>query len=437
MTKEIEITSLTYGGRGLGRFDGKVVFVPFAVPGDLLEVNITKEQKNFAEGEIIEILKPSRNRVQPECGVFGKCGGCNWQNIEYKKQLEWKERIFRETLERIGGVEFSGPVETVHSGNPYNYRSRARFQIDQRDVTKWGFFAASSHNVVDIESCPLLDPKLNETFVAIKEYLKTRKHSLTSIELALSERDGMVVASFYSTGSFAFKPDELLASIDSLKGYELFRGRSARPGQKKTERLFKKVSSSGDRELFFKVQGMDFKAAMGTFTQVNPTTNDLLIEKLIQVSDINDSERVLDLFCGVGNLTVPLAKLSARAHGVESDKRAIKYAKANSAQAGISSVDFDSEDVCKWLKDKGIKSLASPNWDVVILDPPRGGDLDAVTLLGKIAPEKIIYVSCSPATLARDISFLRENGYGISGSVVLDMFPQTFHIESVVGLVKV
>ncbi|MEE9543309.1 MAG: 23S rRNA (uracil(1939)-C(5))-methyltransferase RlmD [Thermodesulfobacteriota bacterium] len=434
MTKEIEITSLTYGGRGLGRIDGKVVFVPFAVPGDVLKVEITKEKKSFAEGEIAEIVKPSEDRIEPRCAVFGTCGGCTWQNIKYEKQLEWKARIFTETLERIGGVEFDKSLVKVEADEPYNYRSRARFQIDG---SKWGFFAASSHTVVDIESCPLLDDRLNESYAAIKDFLKTRKHSLVSIELALSERDGMAVASFYSTGSFSFKPDELLASIDSLKGYELFRSKSkgARPSIGDTS--FKKVSSSGDRELLLKVSGMDFKAAIGSFTQVNPKMNDLLIEKLLEISDIKGVERVLDLFCGIGNLTIPLAKLAADTQGVESDKRAVKYARANSAQEGIGVVRFDADDAGKWLKNKEIKSLARPSWDVVILDPPRGGDLETVKSIIKLAPRKIIYVSCSPPTLARDISFLRDNGYGLFGSVVLDMFPQTFHIESVVGLERV
>lgn len=444
MTKEVEITSLTYGGRGLGRIDNKVVFVPFSVPGDKLSVEITKDKKSFAEAEIKDILEPSVDRVEPKCPVFGLCGGCAWQNISYPKQLEWKERILKETLTRIGGVELPEFDPPIKAKEPYNYRSRARFQIDQIDNGKWGFFAASSHTLVDIEECPLLEPNVNETFGALKKLLKGKEHGLCHIEIAQSERDNRTVASLYSVKPFAFGKMDFLSATPLLKGVELLRSKAKSKDRRKNkvgrrDGPFTSVKKYGELDIFFTVLGRELKAPSGSFTQVNAAQNNLLVEKVCEMGALDKNARVLDLFSGVGNITFALAKEAESVTGVEIDSLAVDYARANAALGGDKNAQFECADVLKWVKNKGSKSLASPLWNVVVLDPPRGGtpnsgSVNTTRELVKLAPRRIIYVSCNPSTLARDISCLRDSGYAIKRAVLLDMFPQTFHIESVVML---
>ncbi len=437
MTKEVEITSLTYGGRGLGRIEGKVVFVPFSVPGDKLSVTITKDKKSFAEAEIKEILEPSADRIKPKCPVFGLCGGCAWQNISYPKQVEWKERILKETLERIGGVELPAFDSPIEAKEPYNYRSRARFQIDG---DKWGFFAASSHTLVDIEECPLVVPEVNETFAVLKKLLKGKEHGLCHIEIALSERDNRTVASLYSIKPFAFGKMDFLSATPLLKGVELLRSKGR--GKNKAGRRdgpFTSVKKYGETDIYFTVSGRELKAPSGSFTQVNTAQNNLLVEKVCEMGALDKSTRVLDLFSGVGNITFALAEEAGSVTGVEIDSLAVDFARANASVKGDKNPEFECADVLKWVKNKGAKTLASPPWDVVVLDPPRGGtpsggSVKTMRELVKLAPRRIIYVSCSPPTLARDISCLRDSGYVIKRAAFLDMFPQTFHIESVVML---
>ena len=442
MTKEVEITSLTYGGRGLSRIDNKVVFVPFSVPGDKLSVTITKEKKSFAEAEIKEILEPSTDRVKPKCPVFGLCGGCAWQNISYPKQVEWKERILKETLTRIGGIELPEFDPPIKAKEPYNYRSRARFQIEG---DRWGFFAASSHTLVDIEECPLVEPKVNETFCALKRLLKGKEHGLCHIEIALSERDGRTVASLYSVKPFAFGKLDFLSATPLLKGVELLRSKAKGKGKAgRRDGPFTSVKKYGELDIFFTVSGNELKAPSSSFTQVNPAQNNLLVERVCEMGALDKSARVLDLFSGVGNITFALAEEAESVTGVEIDSLAVDYARANAALNGYKDAHFECADVVKWVQNKGPKSLASPIWDVVVLDPPRGGtpgggtpgggSVKTMIELAKLAPRCIIYVSCNPSTLARDISCLRDSGYAITRAAFLDMFPQTFHIESVVML---
>ncbi|MBE9532273.1 MAG: 23S rRNA (uracil(1939)-C(5))-methyltransferase RlmD [Proteobacteria bacterium] len=439
MTKEIDIISLTYGGRGLGRVDGKVVFVPFSVPGDKLKVRITKEKKSFAEGVVEEIVAPSAERVEPKCPVFGVCGGCTWQNIDYKSQVEWKEKILRESLERIGAVEVPDFEPPVEAKEPYNYRSRARFQIDG---DKWGFFSTSSHDVVDIKECPLVEPVVNETFAALKELLKGKEHGLCHVEIASSPSDKKAVARFYSTTPFAFGKIDFPGATPLLKGVELLRSKPKGKGRGKNapgrrEGPFHSVKKYGKTDVGFSVAGLELKAPGGSFTQVNSAQNEALIERLLDMGEVEKGDKVLDLFCGVGNLTLALARRAKSVTGVEMDSRAVGYAKENATLAGIENVEFIASDVLSWVKNRGGKSLASPLWDVVVLDPPRGGDVKAVKEIARLAPRRIIYVSCSPPTLARDISYLSDSGYAMTQAVLLDMFPQTFHIESIVVLDRV
>lgn len=422
MEKKVEITGLAFGGKGLGRIDGKVVFVPFTAPGDEALVRITSDKKSFSEGELVEVLKPSGLRRKPECPLFGRCGGCSLQHMNYDAQVEWKERIFEETLKRIGKVEGISFDVPLPSPKPFNYRSRARFQIYKK---KWGFFETESHRVVDVEDCPILDPVVNKTFKEIKNRMAGENPALYSLEIGVSEDDGKAVAAFHIDSKIEYDWQKALTGIEGLKGFEV----RLSPLKDKGKLLL----SEGDLRLGYGIDGFKFTAGVSVFSQVNRFQNRNIIGKVIEYAGLKGDEHVIDLFSGVGNLSLPLAGGCKKITGVEASMEAVEDARKNASRNAIRNAEWFPEYADNWLK-QNIKNLENGNSLVVVLDPPRGGEPEVAKALSELLPKKIIYVSCSPPTLARDISLLAGRGYRVFRAGLFDMFPQTFHIESIVGL---
>lgn len=425
MTTPIEITSLVYGGKGLGRMDGKVVFVPYAAPGDVAEVEIVEEKKGFSEGRIRRLVASSPLRVEPPCPVYGRCGGCSLQHMGYEAQLEWKQRMLDETLRRLGkveGVEFDAPVP---SPSPFNYRSRARFHASG---ARAGFFEEGSHRIVDMDECPLLHPLVNGAFLDFKHTVLGNKArpDIYSFEVGLSEADQGTVISMMAAPSGGFDWDKLLKGVSGLKGFEVW-------APKENSRRGRFVAAEGDTNLLYNAGGVDFSAGIGVFTQVNAAQNRTMVEKVAGFSDLSGKEGVLDLYCGVGNLGLPLAARAARVIGVEASGPAIEAARENARKNGIKNAAFNEGDSMGWLK-QNLKELEKNGPSVLILDPPRGGEPQIARALSDARPGRIVYVSCSPPTLARDVRNLAGLGYRVSRAVLVDMFPQTYHIESILGL---
>ncbi len=432
MAKGVEITALAYGsGAGVGRIDGKVVFVPYAAPGDVVAVEVTKEEKSYSEARIERIESPSPLRREPRCKVFGRCGGCQWQHMEYAGQLKWKREIFCETLRRIGGVEIDellGPVEP--SPLDFNYRCRATFQVSG---DMWGFFERSSHNVVDIDECPLVSPEINETFLELKGALGLER--VRSVGVCLDEKDSKTVAVIsLEHGSSVGKPE--LARLERLtggrlKGVEVVRrhARSKGPG--------KPVASLGDTLVSYRLGTLELRSSATTFSQVNLAQNQRLVEKVTALCAPNGTLDVLDLYCGVGNLTLPLAQTAASALGVDSNDVAISLARTNALINDVSNAKFIAGKAERQVLDEGLKTLENSGHSVLILDPTRKGAAEAIKgILDVMSPDEMIYVSCNPATLARDLALLYQGGYRPDGVAVIDMFPQTYHIEGVVSLTR-
>ena len=425
MSSVIEITSLAYGGKGLGRIDGKVVFVPFTAPGDVAEIEITADKKGFSEGRVTNLITPSPLRVEPECQFYGRCGGCSLQHMSIDAQLEWKQRILDETLRRIGkleGVEFDRPIA---SPSPFNYRSRARFHVDGGRA---GFFEAGSHRVVDMDSCPLLDPLVNETFLDFKQSVLSVKVRpvIYSFEAGISEDDGRTVISILAAPSGGFDWVEFLKPVRHLKGFEVW-------VMKDRTRKGKFVRAEKDTRLVYTAGGVRFSAGISVFSQVNAAQNRAMVDKVAEFAGLSGKESVLDLYCGVGNLSLPAAKRAARVTGVESSAQAVEEARANARRNAMENAVFHEGDAALWLK-QNLKSLERDGFDVLILDPPRGGEPQIAESLSTARPARIVYISCSPPTLGRDIRQLTGLGYNVSRAVLVDMFPQTYHIESILGL---
>lgn len=424
----VQITSLAYGGKGVGRIGGKVVFVPYTAPGDEARVEIIEEKKGFSEGALKGLVTPSPLRQAPCCGLYGVCGGCTLQHIGYAHQLEWKQKILEDSLKRIGGIEDIPFDPPAGSPEVFNYRSRARFQVNGGN---WGFFETRSHRVVQVDDCPLLDPAINSAFAWIKGIFSSGRPGkappIYAIDIGSDEAVEKAVAAFHVTEETGYPWEDLLGEAGRLKGLEVWVGRPF--SREKGERVF----SRGDVLLNYEACGIRYGAGISIFSQVNRPQNRALLERVVEYAALEGNELAVDLFSGAGNLTLPIARRARDTVGVEYSPEACAQASGNAALNSIGGVSFIASQAVAWLE-RNAKPLEKDGVDVVVLDPPRGGELSAARVLSLLRPKKIIYVSCSPPTLARDISLLTGRGYRVARAGLFDMFPQTFHIESVIRL---
>jgi len=423
MEHAIEITGLAFGGKGVGRIEGKVVFVPFTAPGDIARVRVVADRKSYYEGELAGLVTPSPDRCEPVCPHFGVCGGCSLQHMTYPSQIRWKQEILAGTLKRIGGVEpaFDGPTQ---SPGQLNYRSRASFHVSKG---AWGFFETASHSVVDIDDCPILDKRLNQVYREVKQALQSASGEgyIKAMDIGVSD-NGTAAAAFFVSSRHRFDWRGALSGIAGLAGFEVWLA----PSKKGKGR---RINAEYDSRLIYSAGGLRFEAGISVFTQVNRPLNDLLIKRVVECASLSGSERVADLCSGVGNLSLPLAKGALFVTGVEQADEAVEFARKNAELNNIGNAGFVCSDSLGWAL-KGGKNLEKKAVDMVVLDPPRGGDRDVARAMAALRPSKIVYVSCSPPTLARDLSLLTGSGYGVFRAGLFDMFPQTYHIECVAGL---
>jgi len=383
---EVAVEKIVPNGFGLAFAENLTVFVALAVAGERLRVKIYQLKGKTAFAEIVEIIEPSANRIEPKCVYFGRCGGCNFQQIDYETSLETKVGIIRDCLSRIGKIDWTAEIPIIPSPKSYNYRARAAWHIDTRR-RKIGYFQRNSHQVIDVETCPILTPELQTTLDDLRREIEWESFwsEIVEIEAANSGQD----VSIYS--------NEIVAPSD---------------------------------EISFPAKGNRYFYNANSFFQGNP----FLIESLIETA-VKDAKgkTALDLYCGVGLFTLPLAENFTKVIGVEGNERAVDFARKNIEQARIEHAQIFRENVGDWLAENA-KDLQEI--DFVLLDPPRSGtEKETIENLLKIKPKEISYVSCEPATLARDLRILSES-YSIESITALDLFPQTHHVETIVRLCK-
>jgi 23S rRNA (uracil1939-C5)-methyltransferase len=432
----ITIDTLTFGGAGLGRIDGKVCFVPFTAVGDRVRIRIVTEKKSYVEGEILEFLDSSSERVAPPCPVFGVCGGCSWQHLPYELQGKVKEDIFAEILMRATRIERSRILPILSAPNPYGYRSRVQFKV--RYVAGklfMGFFSKGTHRVVDLPGgCAIANDQINSIFLQLRTILAAfpDPEKLPQIDLATGDAGDAIVL-FHYIG-------ERIAEVTAWLKREI-------PGRVPVTGVFlqqgRKITINkiwGDERITYSIPElisdlppfiMSFRC--GGFSQVNYLQNSALVEIALQWAELTGEERVLDLFCGNGNFSLPLARYCAEVVGYEDFAQSIEDAVTNARRNSIGTTSFFCKDSAVGVIDLVRRG---ESFDVVVLDPPRTGALEAVRVIPDLNPEKIIYVSCDPPTLARDLVVLQKNGYEIVKSCPVDMFPQTYHVESITILQK-
>jgi 23S rRNA (uracil1939-C5)-methyltransferase len=400
---ELRIDKLVYGGDGLGRLNGKVVFVPFSAPGDELLARTIESRKGFARAEIREIFRPGSSRRVAACPHFGVCGGCHWQHVGYSAQLEAKRRILEEVFHHRFPETRSLEIGMKPCPVEYGYRSRARIQVRLSPTgLKLGFYRVRSHAVEQIESCPLLRPSLNTALVALRDLSAAhlRSGGISEIEIAAS--------------------GESRKWIWASPGNEAMSGSA--PGF---------AAEKEDLLLVRKVQGFDYSVSPLSFFQANDFMVSDLVSSVTGLVKESGPRTALDLYCGVGLFSLPLAQQAGEVIAVESTPVAASLCRTNATAAGFSNVRVVQAESGEWLESIGAASAAGI--DLVLLNPPRTGAGPAVMdRLTRIAAGTVIYVSCDPQTLARDLQRLTGQGYRIDCVEGLDLFPQTYHFETVV-----
>jgi len=387
-TLTVEITKIVPNGYGLAFAEGLTVFVSLAAVGDRLTVKITQKKGKLAFAEIVEIIAPSPDRIDAPCVYFGACGGCDFQQMNYAAQLQAKIAIVRDCLTRIGKIDYPREIEIIGSPRPLRYRARAQWHADTRR-RRIGYFRRQSHNVIDIENCPILTEELQNTLMNLRADLDWESFWSEKIEIEAASAGGKV--SIYSA--------ELVEPTDEIS-FQL-----------------------DDNRYFYDAR---------SFFQGNP----YLIKSLVETA-LGDAAgtTALDLYCGVGLFTLPLAGRFDKVFGIEANEKAIEAARKNIEHARLESAEFYAEAVGEWL---AANAADLSRIDFILLDPPRtGAERETIEQILKIAPPQISYVSCDPSTLARDLKILCENAYKIESVTALDLFPQTHHVETVVRLQQI
>ncbi len=403
-SKEYEVTPTVhvYGGETLARLpDGRAVFIPYALPDERIRIRLIEEKERYARAELLEVLSTSPSRIEPRCAHFTQCGGCHYQHFPYQEQLLIKQAILKNQLERVGKLPDPPVSSMIPSPAAWNYRNRIQFHISEGGNP--GFLKHRSNQVLAIQECHLPEESLNQIWPALDlEYIP----GLDRISLRSGEggQDTMIVLESSDPKPIEFTVDLPLSAVHQGPGGE--------------------IVLAGDDFTIIEVHGFPFVVSAGSFFQVNTRVAELILDYLLDILPLAEHAILLDVYCGVGLFSVFLAPLVKQVIGIESDPSAAEDFLYN--LAGFDSVelyDVPAEDILPYLE-------ISP--DIILLDPPRAGIskkvLDSVVSL---QPDLIAYISCDPATLARDVSRLHNQGYQLQGSTPFDMFPQTYQIESV------
>lgn len=414
----VKIEKPIYGGASLARVEGKAVFVPLALPGEEARVRIVEEKRGYATAEVDEIVATAAERIAPNCKHFGTCGGCQYQHAGYKAQVEMKQAILRETLER-GGVHAPQEI-VVLAGEPWAYRNRIRLAFDA--AGRPGYRGRRSHAVVAIDKCPIAAPMLVQAAFSAAELFRRFAVPSRPKELSLfcNAAEDSMLASVFKEGA-AQVPlkdyfDALLSQIPSLRGVELVEVHQGQP---------RIVARAGADSLSYAAAGCAYRVDQGAFFQVNRWLVDDLVEC---VTSGLSGGLAWDLFAGVGLFARKLAERFERVIAVESATAAIAALKENLSGTHAAAVNATT---LEYLR--GAVSGERP--DLIVVDPPRTGlGAETTVLLRQIAAPELVYVSCDPATLARDLRALAGAGYAIERLTLADLFPQTYHLETVVRL---
>lgn len=445
----LDIVSQGYEGEGVAKIDSYPIFIEGALKGEKVKVKIVKVNKNFAYGKLLEVIEKSEGRVEPKCKYFKKCGGCKLQHMNYETQLDFKWERVKDCIKKIGGlsedlVEYPIGMEE----NPYKYRNKVQLPIGM-DKSKpvLGFYAPRSHDIIDIEECLIQEEDANKISKITREWIEefnimpafvdgkfNKKGFLRHVMIRKGFKTGEVMVVIVATRKDLKHIDELIKKlefhVEGLKSVVLC------VNAKDTNVILTPECYTLWGEDYIQDYIGDFKFNISplSFFQVNPMQTEVLYNKALEYAELTGKETVFDAYCGTGSITLFLSQKAKKVYGVEIVEPAIINARENAKMNNVSNTEFfvgKSEEVIPKLIKEGVKA------DVIVVDPPRKGcDIKLLKAIGETKPERVVYVSCDPSTLARDLKILDELGYKTEKVQPVDMFPQTAHIENIAKLVR-
>ena len=440
---EAVITDYTSEGQGVAKIEGCAVFIPNAICGETVRVRIEKAAKTWASGRIVEILEKSPHRINRDCPVAKLCGGCNFRHMDYEEETRLKAQRVRNCLNRIGGESLT-EMPILAAPTCEGYRNKAQYPVaSHRNKAYAGFFRAGTHQVVENDRCRILPEETDRVKDAVMDYVNqyrvtvydetAHKGLLRHIYVRRGAVSGQILVCLVVNGRAIPRPEALISRLEKIPGFTTL---TLSVNTKKGNTILgdETVTLYGPGYIEDTLCGLNFRLSPRSFYQVNHHQAQRLYEAAIAQAEITKSDLVLDLYCGVGTITLCMAKAAGKVIGVEVVPQAVEDARDNARRNGIENAEFfcgDAGAAALDLEAKGIRP------DVVVVDPPRKGmNGDAIEALARFGARRIVYVSCDPATLARDVAALKEKGYVLKNAMACDLFPRCAHIETIVLLSK-
>ena len=438
---EAIITDYTAEGQGVAHVEGCAVFIPNAIAGEKYRVRLEKVGKTWAAGKILEILEKSPHRVNRACPISASCGGCDFHHMDYAEETRLKADRVRQALNRIGGENFA-EMPILAAPTCEGYRNKAQYPVASKKGRAYaGFFKASTHEVVENKRCLILPQESDRIKDIVMDYVNqyrvtvydetTHKGLLRHIYVRRGNLSGQILVCLVVNGRKLPHTEELIARLQEVPGFTtLVLSVNTKAGNAVLGDEF--IALYGPGYIEDTLCGLNFRLSPSSFYQVNHHQAQRLYDTAISLAGITKEDTVLDLYCGVGTITLAMARSAGKVIGVEVIPQAVQDAKDNAQRNGIENAEFfcgDAGQAALELESKGIKA------DVVVVDPPRKGlNADTIEALARFAPRRIVYVSCDPATLARDVALLKQRGYAVQSATAADLFPRCAHVETIVLL---
>lgn len=443
----VQFEDLTHDGYGVAKVDGYPLFVPYALPGEKAEIRVVKVNKNFGYGKLLEIHKSSSERIEPPCDVFYQCGGCQIQHMSYNMQLQMKRNQVKNVLKKIARIDEVVVHPVIGMDDPWRYRNKVAIPVGEKDgelIT--GFYRMRSHDIIhDMDTC-VVQNEINDRLVeavrriannlGISSYDEINDRGVLRhimVRTGQNTKETMIVL-VTRTNRLPYK-EELIKELTET--YPNVKSIIHNVNNRKTNVILGKETNVlwGEKYIYDTIGDIRFAISAKSFFQVNPDQTVKLYEKTLEYADVNSDDTVIDAYCGIGTISLILAQHAKKVYGVEIVPEAISDAKLNAKINGMDNVEFavgEAEKIMPWWKAQGLR----PN--VIVVDPPRKGcEESLLQAMIEMQPCRIVYVSCNPSTLARDLRYLEDGGYRTKEIQPVDMFPQTMHVELVALMSRV
>lgn len=426
MTAAVE--KLSHDGRGIARIDGKTTFIQGALADEMITFQYTRQKKDYDEGRLLSVIKPSNHRVEPRCPHYSLCGGCSLQHLDGAAQIDEKQSLLLDLLERTGHCKPESILPPL-SATPWHYRNKARLSVryvQKKNATLIGFREKSNPRyITEIEQCPVLNARIDAQIMTLRDLLDQFEHPEEIAQIEVAAGDDDIALIFRNLSPLGAEDEKKLIEFGRVTDFRIY----LQPAGPDSVYLLYPKETSEFLTYRLPEENIVFQFHPNDFTQVNAAINRLMVQRALSLLDLKPDDVVLDLFCGLGNFSLPMAKYCRKVVGIEGSEEMVKRAQMNASANGLTNTEF----YCANLEDEAVfATLKGTQFSKMLIDPPRTGAMTIVKHIDKIAPKRLVYVSCNPATLARDADILvNVHGYKLVKAGVMDMFPHTAHVESI------